>query len=94
MSQNEERVVLQVNNKDSKNQFHFIQNNMIAVFGYTKDKDLLFEYRALNLISKSFQESLVLNDNHDGRKFMGMKDTNEDIIVEALSFYYPRFNKI
>jgi len=57
----------------------------------TKDKDLLFRSTVLNLISKAFQESWTLNDNNqDGRKVVEMKDTDGDVVVKALSFYYPK----
>jgi len=95
MSQNEEQVVSPENgeNRETSVPFHANEDDC-DVLVITKDKDLLFQSAVLNFISKSFQESWILGDNkQDGKKVVEMKDTDGDVVVEALSFYYPRFYK-
>jgi len=59
----------------------------------TKDEDLLFQSAVLNFISDAFHELWTLSDNIDDRKVVEKKDTDSDIVVHTLSFYYPKVYK-
>ena len=59
----------------------------------TEDETFLFQSAGLNFISDAFQESWLRTeiDGKNGRKVVEMKDTYGDIVLHALSFYYPKF---
>ena len=72
--------------------FNSSNQNDCDVLIITEDKDLLFRSAFLNLISDAFQKSWAITENSkDGRKVIEMKDTKADVVVEALSFYFPKF---
>ena len=59
----------------------------------TKDQHLLFQASDLNAISKVFEEMLSLPNvkKINGRKVVDAEDTKTEIIIQALTFYFPKY---